>query len=516
MANFKNLTITDGGFLGLAKGSSAERPQNPVNNQVRYNTEFGTVESYVNSDWQFLNFNDFITENLVFHLDAANHNSHIRHKQVSNILVDPLSWATGSGSFSGYNRNGGASEQNRLYVNSNPWGGTSVTWRTTPGSSSGADGGWNTNYYPVDTSFTYRFSVWVRRYTSGTGGTFYFGLNPNPLQNDNGSEQGNPYFTYTAISNLTQNQWYLVVAHCFFEGYTGGRHPDSGWYENGSKITDKSFGNVGSEDVRWKPGTKSVRHRAYHYYTTNTASGIEFAFPRVDKLDGTEPAIEELLFMGDSELKDSSGNKHDASLNNGVVYSPEHGGVLKFDGSGTVDGTIPGSHIVVDESVTRTDNYPNGCTYNMWFKVDEDAVDRMSILYGSSTIRHLEIFSEQNFFRTEAAIQNGYSFGSGTFPISARGNWVNITIVFANNEPNRPVRWYQNGVLFHTGTLDGGSNPGGEYFSFNRIGRSTGNTTYTYAKSFDGDFGLLSIYSKSLTEAEIMRNFQSVRSRFNV
>ena len=34
-----------------------------------------------------------------------------------------------------------------------------------------------------------------------------------------------------------------------------------------------------------------------------------------------------------------------------------------------------------------------------------------------------------------------------------------------------------------TGSMDGGNNPGTEYFKFNRIGRSTGSTSYSYAPS---------------------------------
>lgn len=55
------------------------------------------------------------------------------------------------------------------------------------------------------------------------------GLNPDPIRNDNGAAQGNPYFTCPGIGSLTHNQWYLVVGHIMPHYYTGGRHPESGY-----------------------------------------------------------------------------------------------------------------------------------------------------------------------------------------------------------------------------------------------------------------------------------------------
>jgi hypothetical protein len=45
----------------------------------------------------------------------------------------------------------------------------------------------------------------------------------------------------------------------------------------------------------------------------------------------------------------------------------------------------------------------------------------MSLFFGSSTIKHIEIYSIGKYFRTEAATQNGYSFGSSSFPDNVRG-----------------------------------------------------------------------------------------------
>jgi hypothetical protein len=208
-------------------------------------------------------------------------------------------------------------------------------------------------------------------------------------------------------------------------------------------------------------------------------------------------------------ILDDSGNGHETELDD-IDYTPEWtsdsiigSGCYHFDGSGTTDGTIPGDYISVDESITRTDNYPQGCTYSFWVNADTDAVDRMSLLYGGATKNHIEIYSDSKKFRTEAARQNQYSFGTGNFPDDVRGVWSHFAIVFANDETNRPVRWYQNGQLFHTGDLSSGDFPDTKYFSFNKIARSTGDTSYNYAKSFDGKVDDFRIFATTLTENQI-------------
>ena len=182
---------------------------------------------------------------------------------------------------------------------------------------------------------------------------------------------------------------------------------------------------------------------------------------------------------------------------------------MKFDGSGTSDGVVFGNNVEILESITDTRNYPNGCAYSFWLNVDEDAVNGMSFLRGAATMRHIEIYSSNKSFRTEAGVQNGYSFGSGAFPENIRGNWAHFVVIFANNEANKPVRWYQNGELFYTGYMTNGTYPDTEYFSFSSIGRSTGTGDWIYSKSFDGAIDDFSIYNRILSESEIKSLYNS-------
>jgi len=189
--------------------------------------------------------------------------------------------------------------------------------------------------------------------------------------------------------------------------------------------------------------------------------------------------------------------------------------IFRFNGLGERDGSPLGSYIPLPGAVTTTlpSSKPDGVTYDIWLKADTDAPDRMGLFVGSGTINHIEILSSTKNFRTEAVTQNGYSFGAGGFPDSCRGVWSNFTIVFANNETNRPVRWYQNGKLFHTHANMGSGSDVNQYFLPTKLGSATGSAAYLYAESFKGEISALKIYDRSLTENEIKQNFIAFRGR---
>jgi hypothetical protein len=435
---------------------------------------------------------NIVEDGLVLALDAANAKSSLRKKQSSNILVDPNTWSPGTGGSSGYGANGSASEQNRLYVNDDPWGRRSVTWRTTPDATSGADGGWNSSYYSIDRSFTYRWSIWVRRYTSGTGGTFYMGLNPAPIRNDNGASQGNPYFTCPSIASLTQNQWYLVVGHIFYEGYSGGRHPDSGWYQNGVKISDKSFCNMGSQDGRWASGTTSAMHRAYHYYTTNTASGIEFAFPRVDKCDGNEPSIKDLINTGESGWKGLGRDKREVDLYNGVSFDTSDVGSYDLDGT--------------NDSINFSYDLRRDWSFECWVK--HDVVSGFSFLGQGPTSANQGLHI---WFTGNSTIRFGMYSNDRDFTLSTSTNtWYHYVFTYSHSSPYTK-KMYRNGVEVTNGYNVGGPN---QYAGTGtvRIG-----ATYSSGGAYaNGKFAKTKLYNKVLTSSEVLQNYNATKGRFGL
>lgn len=434
------------------------------------------------------------TNGLKILLDGASPRSALMRKQSSNILVDPHTWSAGTGGATGYGANGSGSEQSRA-VRTDPWGRKSMTWRTTPDATSGADGGWNSSYYSIDRNYTYRWSVFVRRYTSGTGGTFYMGLNPAPIRNDNDASQSNPYWTYPSISSLTQDRWYWICGHCFYEGYTGGRHPQTGWYEYNnskwSKISDKSYGNVGQQDVRWASSTTTSMHRAYHYYTTNTASGIEFAYPRIDKIDGKEPSIWQIMQQGEGGWNDLSGNGNHGVIENhlNVTWSSDYGGVFNFD------ATTNGSYITcASPNLNTTDS-----TTIVASRYTNSSSNRGRILSGNANnwlLGHHGGYVEAHY--GEGWVRNVQGTSGDT-------SW-GIHVATRDHSADHATYW-KNGSKLTTNSTAGSQGPNG--FS---IGRWYGsNNQYSTAQ-----VGYVAAWDRVLTDEEITNVTNALKGRYGI
>lgn len=424
-----------------------------------------------------------LQDDLVIAVDGGNVRSTMRPLQSSNILPNPHDWTTGNDGSSGYGRNGDAAEQLRAWVDDDPWGRRSIIWRTVPDATSGADGGWNSSSYSIDRAYTYRWSVWVRRHTSGTGGTFYFGLNPAPIRNDTNASQSNPYFTYPAQSLLTQNTWYLVVAHCFYEGYSGNRHPDSGWYENGVKIADKHYGNVGQQDVRWDPTTTTAIHRTYHYYTTNTSSGLEFAFPRLDKLDGTQPSVAELISNGESGWRYLNSNGV-CTLYNGITYNSSNGGSLVLDGT--------------DEYVET--NYSSGNIYTPSYEAWIYDTKNNS---GYRAIIQNNVASDDALYINPSNYLQYWPCSSSTLTVPSN-QWVYVAFSYNGNS----FTYCVNGTT-QTISAACADCTDVDFIRFGGHGSGDG-------ERWQGRLAQVKVYDYPLSAAQMVQNFNSTRNRFGV
>jgi len=242
---------------------------------------------------------NLITSDLIAAIDANNRKSTIWAAPKGFINTD--AWASGqTSSVSGYGANETTGTENARVTATDPWGDTSVVWETRASGDGNGDGGWNTDWYNIDRTKLYRFSVWMRRTSSSAGGTFYFGLYGTGgtwgvLRLDNNTNEGNPYWECAGTGAYTQNQWYLYIGHCYPAGTTfTGRHPDSGYYlPNGTKY---SWGgcNIGN-DVKMLSDTTQLLHRTYHYYCGDNTTRLQFAYPRIDVCDGNELTLSELL-----------------------------------------------------------------------------------------------------------------------------------------------------------------------------------------------------------------------------
>ena len=257
-------------------------------------------------------------------------------RKQGSLTVDPETWTTGAGSFSGFGQNGNTGENQRV-TDTDPWGGQSIVWETRASGDGGADGGWNADSISIDNTKLYRFSVWVRRTSSTGGGTFYLGTAGGGqcvLGVNNNTEQCNPYWHCGSPGSLTQNQWYLVTGHVFPYTYTStDAHPDTGFWVTGQPTGTKALSinqcNLGS-DAKWGPSTTSTYHRTYHYYCGDSTTRLQFFRPRIDLCDGSQPTVQALLENKQNSLKSLSVFTEGGSFTNQRIIA--NGGTITENG----------------------------------------------------------------------------------------------------------------------------------------------------------------------------------------
>lgn len=395
------------------------------------------------------------TEGLLFHLDAANTRS---LGGFGPSLVSDDTWTIGNDSVGIFGRNGTVEMQNRK-IATGPFGYPLVVWECVPDAASSSDGGWNTSSFSINNAYTYRFSVWARRTVIGNG-TFYLGLNgfgsvDGVYNRSDGSNNTNPYF-WTA-SGATISDWRLVVGHVWPAGSgTGAIHTDSGYYSIAS-------GKLGvTNDFVWRSETVNTRHRSYLYYSTDTATRQEMAMPRVDKCDGTEPSISDLLNNSPYKWRDMTNNGYHANpsgnqtkrtlASTGIVYTP--GAVADGIAATNDDGFC----FVVPHVAALNPGSMPGWTVSGWVKTSADqdgngigwfhkGDQRIHIEHQNDDIRvstftswtsHLDTIS--SYYGAYVHVTVTYNQTSGTYGTNAGETKVYLNgILSSTNSSNIPV-----------------------------------------------------------------------------
>ena len=232
------------------------------------------------------------------------------NSQLLNNLLDTSTWVGPShGGVAGFNPNGSDYEQFRR-PRDLPDGSQGISWHCYPGlyynnaygwdnpqpnaSPAGdADGGWNSDAFPITSSRGYRFSVWVC-HTGGNTGLAFLGCAGGSVRDmGGGAVNDNPYFVVNSISGLVNDRWYLFV------GYV---HPENRGAEGQTSLSGIYDGTTGAKvatgtDYCWVASATTSIHRAYLYYSA-AGSHIDLVWPRVDMLNGMEPSLAALLAMG--------------------------------------------------------------------------------------------------------------------------------------------------------------------------------------------------------------------------
>lgn len=418
---------------------------------------------------------NLVKSGLILDLDIANRKSFLDALNAS--LINTSSWADGQTSgATGYTPNEDAATENARVIATDPWGNQNVVWETRASGNGNPDGGWNTSYYNIDRTKLHRFSIWMRRTSSTSGGTFYFGLygNTGIARLDTGATEFNPYWDCSNPILYTQNQWYLFVAHCYPVGTTfTGRHPDSGYYHtNGTKYNWNAC-NIGG-DVKMLPDTTQLLHRAYHFYCADSTTRLQFAYPRIDVCDGNEPSVRELIFNSPAVIKDNSGYNNDHIIKG--YYVPNSNNPRRFTLNGSTQGFVRASALNgATSTCTVVVYYKTTDTLELWARGNQSGGTYLSASYG-----------------------NDYYHNNVGSPI----NYVDLKVT---TNPATPIN-YRDGN-YHMWEAKTVNFTSWNYFEW---------FLYDGGWQLSGDVTKILVYNRVLSDSESRQNYNALRGRFGV
>lgn len=434
-------------------------------------------------------------EDMSLCVDAANPRSNIGNRSIINWN----SWTTGSGSVAGYGQNGQTAENERV-IATNPWGDNAVVWEARPLAQNNDDGGWNTDWFNIDNTQLYRFSVWVRRTSSTASGNFYLGMYANgdgSRLTSNNTVETNAYWECSAASGLAQNTWYLWVGHVYPANtlFTG-RNPNTGYYTVNGRAGNINGCNIGSGDLKWSLNSTQGLHRTYLYYATDTTTRLQFYQPRVDLCDGTEPSIQDLINNVGNTWYDVSGSSNNYKFLN---LPSTNTGFYTFNGTSNY-GTV-----------SSIQTFGNNTTWEAWVNCTEN-ISTYNMFMG----RYLPYFS---FFGANRLYFSNYVNGVQrtieTASNLSTNTWYLATFTTSFDGTNTTMKIYTNGVETATGTFAGAQS---NYTGFNfMVGDGNdGSNGASLWYPFKGSVSNVKLYNRTLSAAEILQNFNASRGRYGV
>lgn len=236
-------------------------------------------------------------------------------RNIDRNLLDYNNWSGLTTGDIGYYNDYAIQSVNRRIVGGDPFGNSSYLWMVSglTSGSTGIYGGFNMlngqfMYIPVDNTKNYRFSMWVNRkiVNTTTPGDTYFGLFGTSgttyqyIRNKQTSALTvNPYFVVISpaisLTHLPQDNWRLLVGYLYNKDYSTGSTIDGGlYYMNGARISGTSAG-VYTYDFIMSSLVTGVTMRVSCPYNAGSGTTSQFAYPRIDCIDGTEPSIYYLL-----------------------------------------------------------------------------------------------------------------------------------------------------------------------------------------------------------------------------
>ena len=387
--------------------------------------------------------------------------------------------------------------------------------------------GFNTPSVAIDRTKLYRYSVWVNRAVLGNDGNVYFGENGGfVLKRSDGTTDSNPYFTTDGPNGDAytgkENQWVLVVGHIHPVGSgSGSNHPNSGFYLPNSGTTYAPLRGNGSDvnysDKVWSSTSSTSSLRVFLYGSSDTSTQVQFLQPRIEIVDGSEISIEDLTSNRINTLYDLSSTGTQCEVFNGTQYSSDVGGEIAFNnGPGVItskDGLALGTS--------------GNSTWEAWIKPSV-ATSTLASMYMGAGLTPFFSAPTDSSQRIAWATLIGGTRQTLYSPVGTvvANQWIHVACVAAYDGTQTEMKMYINGVLRSSSKFDGIQT----YVDINNDPTETplisiGNRYHGVRWSGDGsgaDYGFrgsvsnVRVYSRAISDQEVLQNYNSLRSRFSL
>ena len=179
----------------------------------------------------------------------------------------------------------------QLIYSDTPKGGAGTILRAQADSASAWNGGFQSNTFPCNVNVGLQYSMYVRRASSQSAGTFYMGCHNAYPGGTSTTVNTNPYFYVTSMASLPQGVWCLVVAYLSPINFTGSLPSYTGIYrlDTGDRL-------AGQTTFRHYSASQTIR--TYMYYAGDGLTKCDWYAPRMHLVDGTEPSITQLMGYG--------------------------------------------------------------------------------------------------------------------------------------------------------------------------------------------------------------------------
>jgi hypothetical protein len=195
-------------------------------------------------------------------------------------------------------------------------------------------------------------------------------------------------------------------------------------------------------------------------------------------------------------ITDLSGNGSNGILTNGPTFDSANGGSLVFDG---VNDYIRGTSVLSNISSGLSSSQ----SYSIWFKPQSDITTTQGLIFWSD-FEGIAIIDNEAFIQTNG--DNSIGKFSET-PIVNVGTWNNV--VFNFNQGNS-YECYLNNISYGIdNTTDTSPAPSRNLLMGARL-----IPTDQIANYYLGNIAMVSIYNRSLTQQEVLQNYNATKSRF--